>query len=140
MEKKGGEEEKIQHCLWIRVVLRASIPSIGVARENVDFGITKACQGRTQNGCDFVGDVQRHFTNVFAVRRDRILQHPLGLYQEFQRQLERGGKQSEVAHYMERVFRSLFNQEWPPASQPRHSSSASHGSRRSRAKSRKSHQ
>lgn len=81
-----------------------------------------------------------NFTNVFAVRRDRILQHPLGLYQEFQRQLERGGKQSEVAHYMERVFRSLFNQEWPPASQPRHSSSASHGSRRSRAKSRKSHQ
>ena len=53
-----------------------------------------------------------NFTNVFVVRRDRILQHSIDMYKELKTQLEDGGKQSEVAHYVERIFRSLFNQEW----------------------------
>jgi hypothetical protein len=54
-----------------------------------------------------------NYTNVFAVRRDRVLQHSLKFYVELKRQLEVGGLQSEVAHYIERVFRPLFSQEWP---------------------------
>ena len=52
------------------------------------------------------------FMNILAVRRDRVLQHNIDLYAQLKYQLEIGGLQSEVAHYIERTFRSLFIQDW----------------------------
>jgi len=52
------------------------------------------------------------YTNIFAVRRDRVLQHSINLYAQLKYQLEIGGVQSEVAHYIERTFVSLFSKDW----------------------------
>jgi hypothetical protein len=52
------------------------------------------------------------YNNIFAVRKERILQHDLRLYRELSDQLEEGGMNSEVAHYIERIWRSLFSIDW----------------------------
>ena len=49
------------------------------------------------------------YNNIFIVRKDRILQHPIELYKKLREELEAGGKQSEVAHYIERIWKMLFS-------------------------------
>lgn len=54
---------------------------------------------------------------IFVVHRDRILQYPKKTYLEIQRQLLAGGRDQELAHYLERCWEPMFARDDPSPNQ-----------------------